>query len=133
VRKLAASLLLFVLVAVSAPPSPKCKLHAGTRIVLYSAAEDPDVLVWDSRYRLREYSAASFDEAQQLIPHAFVVDPGTRATVVACVSGFVPLRELGTADDAVGVKIETGRHRGRYGWILGSDVRAVAAARDHSR
>lgn len=123
-----AFLLLLVLLTcgtVSPSPSPQpCRLHLGERIVLYSSTGDPAVLVWDSRFRLRAYDAASFDEARELLPHAYVVAPGTRAVVESCVRNFVSSPPVGSADDAVGVKITSGKSRGRMGWVLGSDVRS---------
>jgi hypothetical protein len=120
-----ALLLLALLTCGTAAPSPPpCRLHSGQRIVLYSSTGDPEVLVWDSRFRLRAYGAASFDEARQLLPHAYVVQPGTRAVVQTCVRNFVSSPPLGSADDAVGIKITSGSSRGRMGWVVGSDVRS---------
>jgi hypothetical protein len=124
-RNVSIALLLALLVtAAFAPPaSAQCKLHRGTRVVLYSDTDDPDVLVWDSRFRLRDYHAASFDEARQLLPHAWLVAPGTRATVESCVSDFVLPRLLNAPDDAIGVIITTGPYHDRRGWVLGTDIR----------
>jgi hypothetical protein len=118
-------LLLALLVAAAMAPSAlaQCKLHRGARVVLYSESDDPDVLVWDSRFRLRDYHAASFDEAQQLLPHARLAAPGTRATVESCVADFVVPRLINAPDDAIGVIINTGPLHDQRGWVLGSDVR----------
>ncbi|HKU80975.1 MAG TPA: hypothetical protein VJP76_02310 [Candidatus Tumulicola sp.] len=116
--------LVLLLPALAAPAAAQCKLHRGVKVVLYSDSDDPDVLVWDSRFRLRDYSAASFDVAQQLLPHARLAPPGTRATVESCVPDFVTARLLSIPDDAVGVVITTGPLRDQRGWVIGSDVRA---------
>ena len=96
---------MLVAVAFAVPANAQCKLHHGDVVVLYSRADDPDVLVWDSRFRLREYHAASFDEAQQLLPHAWLAHSGTRAAVESCVPNFVQASLLSPADDAVGIVI----------------------------
>lgn len=108
---------------VSPPPPPQCTLHQGDRIVLYGSGDDPDVLAWDSRFRLRSYHVASFDEAAQLLPHAVLEAPGTRAQVVACVAGFVLSHTFGTPEDAIGIMILSGPQKGVGKWVVGSDTR----------
>ena len=76
------------------PASADCRLHRGEHVVLYSTTDDPSVLIWDSRARLREYHAASFDEAQAMLPHALLVSPGTHADVVSCVAGLRRVADL---------------------------------------
>jgi hypothetical protein len=100
-----------------------CKLHRGDRVVLYSTTDDPSVLIWDSRARLRAYHAASFDEAQAMLPHAILVSPGTRATVISCVANYVESPIFNGPDDAIGVVISSGPERGVTRWVLGSDTR----------
>lgn len=130
-RKFALALLTIALLPFvqAAPALAQCKLHRGVKVVLYSESDDPDVLVWDSRFRLRDYSAASFDVAQQLLPHARLAESGTRATVESCVPDFVTARLLSVAEDAVGVVITTGLLRDQRGWVLGSDLRVLAVPR----
>jgi hypothetical protein len=118
-----ALLAMLVAVTLAVPANAQCKLHHGDVVVLYSSADDPDVLVWDSRFRLRNYHAASFDEAQQLLPHAWLAPSGTRAAVESCVPDFVQASLLSPAADAVGIVIIAGPHRDMRGWVLGSDVR----------
>jgi hypothetical protein len=84
------------------------------------------VLIWDSRARLREYHAASFDEAQAMLPHALLVAPGTHAVVLSCVANFVESPIFQRPDDAVGVVITSGAQRGITRWVLGSDVRLMS-------
>lgn len=126
-RKLSVSFLLALLMAVAFAPSAlaQCKLHRGARVVLYSESDDPDVLVWDSRFRLRDYHAASFDEARQLLPHARLASPGTRATVESCVSDFIVPRLINAPDNAIGVIIVSGPLHDQRGWVLGTDVRLL--------
>ncbi|MFY9663254.1 MAG: hypothetical protein WAL67_06630 [Candidatus Cybelea sp.] len=125
--RIAAALLLLWLAAI-APVLADCRVHRGDHVVLYSTTDDPSVLIWDSRARLREYHAASFDAAQAMLPHAVLVSPGTHATVISCVPAYVESPIFEKPDDAVGVLISTGPQRGRTLWVLGSDVRALPNA-----
>jgi hypothetical protein len=102
-----------------------CKVHRGDHVVLYSTADDPSVLIWDSRARLRAYHAASFDEAQAMLPHAILVAPGTRAIVISCVAGYIESPLVAAPDDAIGITISSGPQRGVTRWALGSDVRSA--------
>jgi hypothetical protein len=104
-------------------PPPQCRMHQGDRVVLYGSGDDPDVLAWDSRFRLREYHAASFDVAEQLLPHAVLEPAGTRAQVVSCVAAFVVSPSFEVPQDAVGVMILSGPNKGVGKWVLGSDTR----------
>jgi hypothetical protein len=124
VRKAALALLIFWLASAVAAEAD-CKVHPGEAVVLYSTTDDPSVLIWDSRLRLRDYSAATFDEAQALLPHALLVAPGTHASVVSCVSKFIASQVFSVPDDAVGVLILSGPRRGLTRWVLGSDVREL--------
>jgi hypothetical protein len=123
VRKAAFALLFGWLL--TAPAFADCKVRRGEHVVLYSTTDDPSVLAWDSRARLREYHAASFDEARAMLPHALLLRPGTRATVVSCVPNYIESPVYSTPDDAVGVVMATGPQRGVTRWVLGSDARQV--------
>jgi hypothetical protein len=120
------SLLLIVFLGAAQPVLGDCHLHRGDRVVLYSTTDDPSVLIWDSRARLRAYHAASFDEAQAMLPHAVLVSPGTRATVISCVANYVVSPIFHEPDDAVGVVITSGPQHGITRWVLGSDIRRMA-------
>ncbi|MGA8534513.1 MAG: hypothetical protein WB615_10435 [Candidatus Tumulicola sp.] len=124
-RKLGSSLLLVLVLSAGFAHAAlaQCKLHRGDVVVLYSSADDPDVLVWDSRFRLLDYRTASFDEAKQLLPHAWLAPSGTRAAIESCMPDFVRPTLLYPAADAVGVVIIAGPHRDQRGWVLGTDVR----------
>ena len=121
-RRTAIALLLLCL-AVPARAGADCKVHPGEAVVLYSTTDDPSVFLWDSRLRLRDYNAASFDEARGLLPHAVLVAPGTHASVVSCVPKFVVSPMFTVPDDAVGVIILNGPDHGLTRWVLGSHVR----------
>jgi hypothetical protein len=110
-----------------------CKIHQGQHVALYGSGDDPDVLAWDSRFRLREYHAASYDEAEQLLPHASLEASGTRAMVVSCFAGFVQSRLLIGPQDAIGIILLNGPDRGLGKWVLGSDVREVGASKNRRR
>jgi hypothetical protein len=101
----------------------QCDFKGGVKVVLTSEADDPDVLLWDSRFRLRDYNAASFDVSRELLPHARLVSQGTRATVESCVPDFVQLRLQSGADAAVGILVTSGKYKGVRGWVLGTDLR----------
>lgn len=120
-----AALLLIALLAAAQPALADCRLHRGERVVLYSTTDDPSVLLWDSRARLRAYHAASFDEAQAMLPHAVLVAPGTRAAVISCVANYVVSPIFHEPDDAVGVVIMSGPQHGLTRWVLGSDIRSM--------
>ncbi len=60
-----------------------------------------------------------------MLPHALLLRPGTRATVVSCVPDYIESPVYSTPDDAVGVVMATGPQRGVTRWVLGSDARQV--------
>jgi|SRR5579871_2033284 len=124
-HRIATLLLVVVWVAAPAAARAECKAHRGDRVVLYSTTDDPSVLLWDSRARLRSYYGASFDEAQAMLPHALLVSPGTRATVISCVANYIESPTFQEPEDAVGVVISSGVQRGLTRWVIGSDVRSM--------
>ncbi|HTV92605.1 MAG TPA: hypothetical protein VMG98_07795 [Verrucomicrobiae bacterium] len=105
-----------------------CRVHPSDRVVLYGTTDDPDVFVWDSRFRLRDYEGGTFDQMRALLPHATLVRPGTRATVESCVSDFVQSKYVTEPDDAVGIVITAGPLRGQRGWVSGSAIRQIRSA-----
>lgn len=104
-----------------------CRVHPDDRVVLYGTADDPDVFVWDSRFRLRDYEGGTFDQMRALLPHATLVRPGTRATVESCVADFVQSKYVSQPDDAIGIIISVGPLRGQRGWVTGSAIRQIRA------
>ncbi len=122
------SALVVILLLILALPShvhADCRLRAGDKIVLYGTTDDPDVFIWDSRFRLRDYEGGSFDEMNALLPHAVLARPGTRAVVETCVNNFVQSKYFTTPDNAVGVRILGGPLNGQRGWVLGSSTRGM--------
>ena len=102
-----------------------CKVHIGDRVALYGTSDDPDVFIWDSRFRMRDYAGGSFDQMRALLPHATLAPAGTRARVEACVADFIQSKYLSQPDDAVGVVITSGPLRGTRGWVVGDAIRVV--------
>jgi len=99
-----------------------CRAPRGASATLFGGVDDPDVLVWDSRDRLMQYSAGTSDARMFLLPHAMLNRPGTRAVVQVCFPQLVHSKFRMSADDAVGILIRTGRYRGRYGWVSSDDL-----------
>jgi hypothetical protein len=122
--RILAVLLLF---ALPLPAFANCRVHARVRIALFGTMDDPDVFVWDSRFRLRDYEGGTFDQMRALLPHARLAPPGTRAVVQICIANFVQSKFTQTPDEAIGIVIVSGPMRGQRGWVLGSDVRTVRA------
>jgi hypothetical protein len=102
-----------------------CRVHQNDRVILYGTSDDPDVFVWDSRFRLRDYEGGTFDQMRDLLPHATLVRPGTRAQVETCVPDFVQSKYVQQPDDAVGIVIVSGPMRGERGWVIGTAVRLI--------
>ncbi len=100
-----------------------CKVSVGQRVLLESIDSDPDVFVWDSRFRLIEYAAGNYDKANQVIAHTILAKPGTQAITVACAPSAVKPAYSSDVYDAVGVKITSGPFRNRWGWVSSGDVR----------
>ena len=116
---------LFLAAMTWAPAYAECHLRSGDHIILYGTSDDPDVFVWDSRFRMREYQGGSWDQAQALLPHALLAPPGTRGIVSSCVSNFVQSKYSSLPDDAVGIEIVSGPLKGKLGWVLGADIRGI--------
>jgi hypothetical protein len=128
-RTLAASLLVCAL-ATDPSSASACIAARGTHVVLASQAMDPDVFVWDSMQRLTSYTAGKY-VTDDVLRHTLLVSAGTEAVVVTCRDRVAHPRFSGDAADAVGVKLSTGRYRGRYGWVVSLDLHA--AVRNVSR
>jgi len=100
-----------------------CTATTGGRVILASEAVDPDVFLWDSRQRLIDYSAGQWGSTRAIIAHTLLAEPGTQAVVVSCAPAAAHPKYATADEDAVGVRIMSGPHRGRYGWVISSDVR----------
>jgi hypothetical protein len=125
-RTHSALFLVFLALLVPGVALADCRVHPSDRVVLYGTTDDPDVFVWDSRFRLRDYEGGTFDQMRALLPHATLVRPGTRAVIESCVSNFVQPKYGTLPDDAIGIVIVTGSQRGERGWVLGSAIRVVS-------
>jgi hypothetical protein len=90
-------------------------------VTLKSTYLDPDVLVWDSRQRVVDYAGGIWS-AKDVLAHTLLAKPGTRATVVQCVTAAIHSRFASDQQDAIGVRILNGPNRGRFGWATGEDV-----------
>ena len=118
-----ALLSLFLLAAATASP---CSAPTGVRVVLESDAVDPDVFLWDSRFRLIDYAAGNWGDTRAIFAHTVLTEPGTLALVVACYPGAAHPRFARGDQDAIGVKIVNGHYRGRFGWVLSRDAHPTA-------
>jgi hypothetical protein len=126
---LALALLLVATPAWAAPsPGPTCPTSVGGRVVLSSDAVDPDVFLWDSRDQLVDYVAGHWGSTRTIFSHTVIAKPGTRATVVACYPSIAHPRNSPTPMDAIGVRVVNGALRGRYGWVLSSDLHPETSA-----
>lgn len=121
-RLLCALMLLTFVCSLPAVGTADCRMHLHEKVALLGGMDDPDVFVWDSRFRLAAYQTGTYDVAKSLLPHAWVIPPGTRAIVIACVPNFVHPRYRGFTDDALGIVMLNGPYRGRSGWVMGEDL-----------
>ena len=122
--RLLAAVAMLTAVCRAAADAATCATAPGGRVVLAAEATEPDVFLWDSRTRLVDYVAGRWDSTQAIFAHTELAEPGTQAMVVSCVAGIAHPK-YGTGDeDAIGVKVVSGKHRGRYAWVLSSDVHA---------
>ena len=122
-RSLKVVLTLLALVAALAAQAnaASCSLGVGLRVLLVADGTDPDVFLWDARTRLVDYASGHWGNTKAYSSTTrFLVEPGTRAQVVACFPAAV--RPKYTAVDEAGVKVLSGPFRGRYGWALSSDA-----------
>jgi hypothetical protein len=103
----------------------ECETGPGGRVVLESDAVDPDVFLWDSRGRLAEYAAGQWGSTRAIFAHTLLAEPGTEALVVSCVRAAARPKFATGDEAAIGVKVMTGPYKGRYGWVLSSDIHLV--------
>jgi hypothetical protein len=103
--------------------APACAVAAGESVTLRSSDFDPDVLVWDSRQRAIDYVGGNIKSTTEVLVHTLLSKPGTKAVVTACDPGSSKPRYANVALDTVGIKITTGPHKGRYGWVTSGDMR----------
>lgn len=108
--------------AASAAHAAVCAGSRGERVVLASEAVDPDVFVWDSRDRLLTYAAGQWRDTRSIFAHTMLAEPGTQAALVCSRRSTVRSPSSSAGSSALGVIVLSGRYRGRYGWVLSSDV-----------
>jgi len=88
---------------------------------------DPDVFIWDSMLRLVAYTSGNY-VTNDVLRHTLLVSAGTEGVVVSCRDHAVHPKFIEGLADAVGIKLNTGRYRGRYGWVVSADLRVTPAA-----
>lgn len=125
-RRLLCATLLAIVALAPAPAFADCRVGRGQAVALFGGADDPDVLVWDSRARLLQYEAGSADTRRFLLPHAILTRPGIRVKVQSCVSNVVHPKFRFYTEDAVAVQFSSGPYRGKYGWVTSSDVQLIS-------
>ena len=102
-----------------------CQVHVGQIVILASQELDPDVFLWDSRDRLTRYAQGDYS-VQMVLRHTILVPAYAHAVVTGCQNTAIRPPYAGSSDpavDLVGVKVTSGTSRGRFGWVLSSDVR----------
>jgi hypothetical protein len=129
----AGAALLLAPLAVTADAQQLCSVTPGGRVVLESDAVDPDVFIWDSRDRLIDYAAGAWGNTRAIFAHTVLAEPGTQATVVSCFPSVAHPKFSTGDEDAIGVKIMSGPHRGRYGWVLSSDIHSSRGGSDQGQ
>lgn len=103
----------------AAAEAPPCSTWPGARVYLASDPADPQVFLWDSRDRLIAYAAGQWGSARAIFAHTMLAEPGTQALAVSC------YHDVAKPRDAIGVKVLNGPFRGRYVWVLSSDVHLI--------
>lgn len=105
-----------------------CGAVVGERVMLASGETDPDVFIWDTKQRLGDFSSDRWGSFALIMAHTVLVRPGTHGIVTHCVSGAAHDRRTGAVRDAVRVYVASGKYRGRYGWVIASDIHGVGRA-----
>lgn len=116
------------LIAALALPAAACGSAVGEQVMLRSIDLDPDVFVWDARDLMIEYASGTWLPTATVFRHALLSGPGTRAVTVGCVAGAVRPSYASPPLDAIAVRLLSGPHRGRYGWVSSSDVHPLRDA-----
>ena len=109
-----AALALFAVTAASLCYAAECGVRKGENVTLLSDPSDPDVIVWDSRERLTSYTAGRWNSSREVMAHTLIAGPGTHALVTDCTPA--------DTRDAIGIRIVSGPLKGKYGWVISSDV-----------
>jgi hypothetical protein len=130
-RSLKVAFVLLALVAAFTAPAnaASCSLAVGLHVLLVADGTDPDVFLWDARTRLIDYASGHWGNTKAIFDHTLLVEPGTRAQVVACSPAAVRPKYTAVDEDVLGVKVLSGPFRGRYGWALSSDAHQLRDSR----
>lgn len=128
VRSFVAAILVGVCVTALPADANPCALTMGSSVMLRSSDFDPDVLVWDTRQRAIDYVSGNIKSTSEVLVHTVLSKSGTKALVIACDPGSSKPRYSTVAEDTLGIKIQTGPHKGRYGWVSSGDAHGSAPA-----
>ena len=116
---------LFVICSVSVHA---CPVGRGEHIVLASQELDPDVFLWDSSARVVQYATGDYD-VDTVLKHTTLVKAFSQALALGCRRADIGSTSSGTkpavALYVIGVRVVSGVSRGRWGWVLSSDVRGA--------
>jgi len=102
-----------------------CAVSSGQRVSLVSQDLDPDVFLWDSRDGLMQYAQGDYS-VRSVLRHTTLVNAYSTAIVIGCRGTQIHPPYASDAApyvDVVAVRILSGLARGRYGWVLSTDVR----------
>jgi len=122
-RLLVAALAVVAGLTIARAAAAGCGVTIGGHVSLQSDAVDPDVFLWDSRDRMVEFAAGQWGNTRAIFAHTMLAEPGTQALIVSCFPSVAHPKFSTSGDqDAIGVKVLNGPYRGRYGWVLSSDI-----------
>jgi hypothetical protein len=102
--------------------SADCPPGQGQRVILAAEGANPDVFVFDSRERLARYVSGTWTSTKDIMAHTVLVSAGTLALVLQCRPGEVRVPYASSSLDVYGVRLLSGSHANRYGWVVGSDA-----------
>lgn len=99
-----------------------CTTTPGERIVLKANTIDSDVFVWDRRELLIDYASGAWPGTKAVLAHTLLFPAGTIALAIACQPAVIRPKLSSAVQDAIAIRILSGLHRGRTGWVASSDV-----------
>ena len=104
-----------------------CPVSRGASLVLVSQELDPDVFLWDSADRLVRYAAGDYD-VQTVLKHTVLIRAFSKASALGCRKQVIRPTAAGAAQGEsiiylIGIRVVSGDARGKYGWVLSTDVR----------
>jgi hypothetical protein len=124
--RVAAAALLTASISFLHQSAAACPVNPGQPVVLASQELDPDVFLWDSSRHLTGYAQGDYDVAS-VLKHTTLIRAYTNAVVTGCRNVIVHSPLVEGADPTVylvSVRVTTGANRGRYGWVVSSDIRS---------